>query len=269
MELSRILQKIRKELGFSSARAFYHGHLAKHEELDFNYSYYVKIERGEVTPSPALAMRISSCFTDEAANQVLLALCRDLFPKKRFLFESGSASLADPREKERPARRTRQRFLTPAQVAAITRSKQHYYLYLLAVLARKPLADQALRESLRGAELGRLLADFEKARLLSRVGEGIRLVSTEMRFPEPSTPELRAAYADMDRWDQAFQADFGLEKVVDKMLIRRSSLRHLAVIRSFADSLTDLVRISDETHASLNNEVVLFRISIHQGRIEG
>jgi transcriptional regulator with XRE-family HTH domain len=285
MPFGEKLKQYRASQGFESARSFYNGYLAKRANLDFNYSYYVKIENGEVTPSAQVISRITSCFDDSVSNDLTLAYCQDLFPKKQFLFQ-GSA-LPSPQAKPSPTPRPKaepshkqQHVLSNRQIATIVKTRDHYYFYLIMVLARRPLTIPELTQMFgKGADLLRVIADFEAAKLASTEASPnpsssaqhaqVRSISTEMRIPKPTTPDLEEAYRKMNDWDATFSERFEMEKLIDKMMIRRTSLRHLQVLMSFVDSLVDLVRVSDETQAALNNDVILFKVSIYKGRTPG
>lgn len=269
MELAKGLKHHRLQLGYKSARSFFNGHLLKRIPLDINYSYYAKIEKGEVTPSAPLVQSLASVFDEATANQLILAHCRDLFPKKKFLFESPAEGAVPATSHSKPEKVPGQTLLTPRQVATIVADRNHYYFYLVTVLARWPIATEDLSRILGGVALAAVAKNFEKARLSSLEGNLVRSLSTEMRFPKPTTPLLKDAYRKMDRWDREFAAHFQMEPLVDKTLIRRTSSRHFAVLLGMIENLTDLVRISDEARVDLNQEVLLFQVGLSRGKIPG
>jgi hypothetical protein len=93
--------------------------------------------------------------------------------------------------------------------------------------------------------------------------------SVEMRFPEAYNADLKAAYAKFDTWDETFGSNYGLEKLVNKMIVRRVSGRYLALVRKQLEVLFDLTKASDEVDQRYNDSVLQLKVSLRQGKLPG
>lgn len=265
--LSENLLKLREELGFRSAQAFYR-HAADLGGVRVNYAHYKKIESGLMLPKPEFVSRLGKAFPEHAARLVH-AFCQDQFPDHAELF--GEARVTDPAPPvtmNPKALLYAEDELTPKQVAVIVRSEWHYGLYMLLNLARRPVTETEIRDTL--SELpAAAIADLIEAKLAYRDDRGVKASAVEARFPESTTDALRKAYRQMDQWDLALHERFGLQKLYRWTMYRRVSPRYLPLIRKFAEVLTDQVRTADESEISRNDDVVYFSLDIRNGKIPG
>jgi hypothetical protein len=263
------LKKIRLSLGHRTARSF-HAWL-KDRGAGFNYSYYMRLEQGGL-PSEKVVQEIASACRGPAADRLVLAYCRSLFPKNNYLFPEPAAVATAPKPDEEKLRGSTiqgQRELTLRQVASIALGEAHYHAFLLCTLARKPIQAAELTAVYPAKVLNPALAALVKENVLRKGEAGYEAVAPEARFPEAFNRELTAAYENFDAWDESFGARFGLEQILNKLLIRRVSGRYLAIIAKQLDTLFDIVKSSDETDQRHNDKVLQLKVLLRQGKLPG
>lgn len=273
--LSRALIDIRRGLGFKSARSFYLEYLQSRTRLDFNYSYYMKIEGGKIIPSPQVISTLSQGLEKDAADLLLLSYCEAIFPERAGLFRK-SRKPAKPQAKatEAPNARTtapslNQKTLTPAQVACIARTRAHYHAFLILILAREAVSRERLAEVLREKGIDSVIADLERHKLIRMEDGLIRSISNEMKFPAADSTQMKKLYEQVDLWNLTFHQDMKFDVVMQKMLLRRVSARYVSLIQSHCNLLVDLVRTSDEIEQEQNEDVVMLNISFQRGFLPG
>jgi hypothetical protein len=273
--LQKNLAYLKKSLGFKSARSFFHDYLQRRTRLDFNYSYYMKIEGGNIIPSPQVVSNICSALEKDAAEELMLAYCAMIFPEKASIFKklsplnTGATKLAIS-----PAERvvsSKIKHLTPAQVGAISKSKIHYFSFLVLTLARTAVTLSQLEASLppSGHNVDAILKDLEKMKLIHIENGKIRSISNDMKFPLPEGPTQKKLHEQIDLWNLTFYQEMNFESVLQKMLIRRVSSRYLSVIQAHCGVLLDLVRAADEMDATQNDDVLMLNISVQRGALPG
>jgi hypothetical protein len=267
------LIKIRQDLNFKSARAFYQDYLARRTRLDFNYSYYMKIEGDKLIPSPSVLNTICAVFDEERSDDLVLAYCETIFPAKEGLFRKARRGdrPKDLATRKGPETKTliRQKFLTPLQVANIGKSQSHYYLFLILTLARKPVHKSVLAKHFKGGHLDSLLSELEKAQLIFVKDGQANCISNEMKFPEAQSARERKLHEQIDLWNQGFSHWMNFEANVQKMLLRRVSPRYLSVIQAHCDVLLNIIRASDEIDPEYNDDVLMLNLSLHRGNLPG
>jgi hypothetical protein len=271
--LQKNLADLKESLGFKSARSFFHDYLQRRTRLDFNYSYYMKIEGGSITPSPQVISNICGALENDAAESLMLAYCEMIFPEKASIFKK----LSKPKtvKKSLPTESSvssRQKFLTPAQVATISKSKNHYFSFLVLTLARSPVSSAQLALSLpksSESNLNTILKDLEKMKLIHIEKDEIRSISNDMKFPEPDGPSQKKIHDQIDLWNLTFYQEMDFNPVLQKMLLRRVSSRYLSVIQAHCAVLLDLVRASDEMDVNQNDDVLMLNISVQRGTLPG
>lgn len=154
MTVGRFLKNIRARLGlFTSASAFYH-YLETRAELDFNYSYYMRIEAGQAIPSAKWFNHMCAVLPKGFEDSLVLTYCSPNFPTRRHLFKQEHVApvIALDKKGVRPSVLTEerhtnltQRELTERQIAAISKSQEHYFVFLILSLAGGSLRKQSLK----------------------------------------------------------------------------------------------------------------------------
>jgi hypothetical protein len=279
--LKRSLSSLRKGLRFKSSRSFFHGYLEKRTRLDFNYSYYMKIEGGKITPSPQVISSMCAALDEEDAQNLMLAYCETLFPERAQLFQKMAKNSAKQKLNDRPlpteettSAISRQKFLTPLQVATISESKGHYFCFLILTLSRSPItlsqiksrfpilfADHDIVKS--------ITDDLERVKLIHKENDRVRSISSDMKFPLAETAAQKKQHDAIDLWNLTFYQDAGFEVLHQKMLLRRVSSRYLTVIEAHIKVLLDLVRASDEIDSEYNDDILMLNISLQKGDLPG
>jgi hypothetical protein len=273
--LQTALAELRKSLNFKSARAFYQDYLNQRTRLDFNYSYYMKIEGGKIIPSSQIVSALCSALEDSAAESLMLAYCETIFPQRASVFQKmkkrtkPEKAVATSAPQDTSALKGHQKYLTPAQVACIGKSRSHYYAFLILTLAREPITLVQLADYFKGEKLDLILKDLEKSKLIMNTDDDIRSISNEMRFPEAQTATEKKLYEQIDVWNANFQQVMGFDTFLQKMLLRRVSTRYLSLIQSHLNVLFDLVRTSDEVEQDHNHEVLMLNVSLQRGQLPG
>jgi hypothetical protein len=278
--LQTTLADIKERLGYRSARAFFDKHLSERTRLDFNYSYYMKIEGGKINPSSQVISNLCSAFEEADAREILLSYCETIFPERAGVFKKVRSTNRVAKKNftkvtSSNANDSTQTYLTLAQVGCLSKSKHYYFTFLLLTLARRPIEVTELKKALPQLksfgeeELEFLIEDFVKAKLIKIDQEKISSISTDMKFPLPETAALQKTYDQMDLWSIAFQQEMQFTSLVQKMMLRRVSSRYLSVIQAHCNVLIDLIRASDEIEPDHNDEVLMFNVSIQQGKLPG
>jgi hypothetical protein len=264
--LSLALVQIRKELGYKSARSFFGDYLQRRTRLDFNYSYYMKIEGAKTLPSPQVISDLCRSLKIEDSDTIHLAYCQAIFPERARLFR---VQRKEPVKNGNQASTLNQKYLTLAQIACIGQSRTHYYVFLLLTLARTSVSRAALAQEVGESEIDNILRGLEKSKLIRIDGDWAETISQEMRFPEPSSAQEKKLYEQIESWNLSFPQDMEFEGLLQKMLIRRVSPRYLSLILSHCNVLLDLIRTSDETNPEHNEDVLMLKLSIQQGKLPG
>lgn len=285
--IAQELKIVRESLGFATARSFYQDFLSRKSNLDFNYSYYMKIEGGRALPSPAVISSIASLMKPEQRARLIRAYCKSLFPQDASLFTDytpQSSHSSSTKKKNTPApgkineaelTLIKQRYLTEAQIACLTRSKIHYYVFLILTLSRRPVSMTELKETLK-AETPRFAQDFkaaledlEKSKLAHIQGDQADCSTKEMKFPSADTESLKKLYARIDQWNAEFSADLQFEQPINKMLVRRVSKRYHTLLMAQTQLIIDLLKASDEVQQDYNDEVLMLNFTIAKGQLPG
>ena len=268
MAIGQTLREIRIELGFKSARAFYR-HLSAQGRLDFNYSYYMRIEGNKALPSPSVVSTIGNFLGIELSDRLTLAYCASLFPKKSHLFKGTRSTAKIEKIKSNSPMLQKQKELTPFQIATIGKSKFHYYLFLLLTLAREPVNQDILGRLLSVTDANVVITDLSNAKIAYLDYDRISSFVKEFKFPKAASEEQQIIYKRFDEWDLTFYKDFDFNTLLKKILIRRVSSRFLTIILSQCNTLLDLVRASEETDQSYNNEILQLTITMTSGTLPG
>ncbi len=264
------LKKSRQAAGFKTASSFFEWLKAK--GIGFNYSYYMRLEQGGL-PSEKVVTELASTVKKDWADRLILAYCQSLFPKHGYLF-TGAPS--EERAGDEPAPRESsssspegQKELTPRQVAALAQNEGTYHLFLLSTLARRAVRTAEVEKWFSGKALSASLKLLTEAGLVSVSKGAFEHTAVELRFPEAYNAELKEAYARFDLWDESFGKKYGLEQLLNKMLVRRVSGRYLVLVRKQLDVLFELTKTSDEVDQRYNDNVLQLKVSLRQGKLPG
>jgi hypothetical protein len=260
------LKNARTALGYRNAREFFSW--LQSNGASFNYSYYMRLEQGGL-PSEKVVQEIASALRDSWGDQLVLTYCQSLFPKFGYLFPERKPSykVKTPTSVSPPS--AKQKELTLRQVAAIASSEACYQIFLLATLSRGPVEEQDLLHWFSRRTLSSAIHELSEAEIV-RVSSGkIEAMAVEARFPDAYNEDIKEAYAKFDRWDERFGEHFGLEFVLNKMLIRRVSGRYISIIRKQLETLFELVKSSDEVDTRYNESVLQMKVVLRQGKLPG
>ena len=271
MTFGKALKSVRQGLGYHSGRSFFQ-FLEDRNAIDFNYSYYVRIESGKVLPSEGIVNSILGAIPSEERQRLLYSFCQDVFPKYKTFFPIASGgSKAGPSRSVSATSPTfeKQRFLTEKQIAVIGSDKAHYFLFLILILARHPVGILELKKLELSANLERDLEDLEEERLIAQEEGLVVSLSNEIKFPKAETATIRALYDRMNEWDREFSETRGFEELRNKMHLRRISPRYFDLIVNSIDLLSQLVLASEEVDTNLNEEVLQLSIRLHRGKLPG
>ena len=262
--LGESLVRIRLELGHRTSKAFFK--YLESRGLECNYQYYVKIEKNIVSPSSNLVNQIAKALNTTMAEEIIKSFCSDQFKSFSYLFESSTPLPVKAKEQKSSELMQGQKKLTEKQVYVLAQNKDHYHLFLMMTLARRPLTQEDL-DGLRNFK--KAISALKNEGILIQDEKMIAAASSEFAFPEASSEALRAHYALFDQWDKDFEEKFSLENIMNKMMIRRISPRYLNLIQKQIEVLQDVVRISDESDVRHNNQVIQLQIRLSKGSIAG
>ena len=271
------LIETRKRLGYVSARSFFMD-LDQKGNLDFNYSYYARIESGKVLPSEKVINTIAKLIPPKEGNLLILSFCQDLFPERSFLFEAKvdqnpQVVLPQKTRKETPPEKVSlkrgEKLLTLRQVAALSETKEHYFMFLLSDLARGAIPvsqiDQLFSEKIRD----RILKSLQSVKLL-RIENGLVLsMSQDLKFPPREPGKLTEIYAHLDHWDREFSNFFRFERLTQRFILKRVSPRFFSLLLSQSQMLIDLVNAAEDTDPQSNDEVMMFQLRVTHGKVPG
>lgn len=267
------LKRIRKSLGYPSARSFYREFLGRRAVLGFNYSYYMKVEGGRALPSPAMVTELAALLpSPEHQAELVTAYCRSLFPRYEGLFDRKSrapSSPAFPPDAGEGALLVKPRFLTAAQVSCLARSRCVYYLFLILTLARGPVRITDLSRAIGEKDVSSALAELAAARLALVEGGFASSSAKEMKFPPGESASVKKQYAVIDQWNLEFGQRMDFEQLANRMQVRRISPRYSSLILSHLELLAELLKAADEVQQDLNDEVVMLNILLFRGNLPG
>lgn len=258
------LTSTRHSLGHKNAKSFYD--FLKDRGLECNYQYYVKIEKGSVFPSAQIINQIAKALPRKAAEALVSSFCSDQFQSFDYLFPSSSAEDVKSTKDPVGSALQGQKELTLRQIAALAKRKENYFLFLLLTLSRKPLTKEELG---RFPRLEKASVELREVDLTFNEKGLLQSTSTEFRFPKALDEATKRAYGQFDEWDRDFADEFGLEVLLNKMMIRRISPRYFSVILKQIDAFTDFVRCSDESDKRHNSDVLHLQIKISKGELPG
>lgn len=169
--------------------------MAQHGDTGFNYSYYMRIENENLTPSKHIVQAIVQVLAPKYTSVIIQAYCKDLFPDHEYLFvHSEQESVLAESAPAKRAQSTRQKELTPKQVAQITKSKTHYYLFLLVTLSRHAIRIIDLEKIFKSDDLSIAISELQFVKLVYIDGKRIRQSAFEYRFPAADSHAMKNLY---------------------------------------------------------------------------
>jgi hypothetical protein len=233
----------------------------------------MKVEGNQVLPSPKIISNIAKTLEEEFSNQLIVAYCESLFPEKKRLFDP----LKRKPKEQTPTKRIdsnrptlqKQRELSIGQIAALGKTQNHYYIFLIITIARQAIAIADLEAAVPSDEFQLILADLSKHRLAKVDDSHVVSISHEMAFPKSVPASLQKIYQNIDEWNLTFANEMDFENNLQKVIIRRISPRYLNIILNNTYNLLDLVRASDETKQTYNEDVLVVNINISRGKLPG
>ena len=160
-------------------------------------------------------------------------------------------------------------FRSLKQVAALVHSEATYHIFLLSTLARRAIRLSEVEKWFSAKSLANSLTVLSDAGLVSVSKNGFEHTAVELRFPDAYNDQLKDAYAKFDIWDESFGKKYGLEQLINKMIVRRVSGRYLALVRKQIDVLFELTKTSDEVDSRYNENVLQLKVSLRQGKLPG
>lgn len=268
----KTLASLRRQLGFSSARSFYYDHLSQKLAVPFTYIYYTKMEAGTAIPSPEVVEAISSSIEDiELSKRLIYSYCQNLFPRNKQFFQIETVKVREERAKDTEIQRTvqKQKNLTYLQIDAITRTAEHYLIFMIITLARTPINIKDLEEKYGIKNAAKISEELSEVQILKIVNEKIVSFSKELVFPKDVPVDIQKKYDLIDQWTATMGSRLKLDSVYDKMITRRISHRYKDLIYTHIDLLINLIRASDETNQDMNDHVIQFSLSLKDGKVIG
>jgi len=261
LELSKHLNSFQKALGFHTSKAFF-AYLQKNG-LECNYQYFSKVNKGSVLPSSAIINQIAKAIPKEMGERLVSSFCAIQFEAFSYLFQ-GESGL--PQEVTNVRIDQGQSLLSALQIATLAESQDHYFLFLILTISRRPISIlelDVLKD--KDASIEKLI----KVGICHREDDNIQANASEFRFPSADTETIKNAYLAFDSWDKEFSDHFNFETITNKMMIRRISPRYFGIIQKNAELLFDFVRCSDETDTRYNHDVIHLNFILKKGALPG
>jgi len=266
VSIGNTLKSIRSELKYVSAKRFYEFLVSKGAS-GFNYSYYMRLERGSL-PSATVVETIAKLIPEELGEMLIKSFCRSQFESFSYLFEEENMSAEVTQvTSSSPAK---QKELTIYQISKIVQSKNHYDLFLVMTLARRSLTLKEIKAHFKRASIEKVIEEFIEAKLIHRNEDTFLSACNEYQFPSSIGDKfLVKSYKQMDEWDKLFSTKFNFNEIVNKLLIRRISLRYVGIIQNQLMSVIDVAKSSDETDQRFNDHVIHMNLLLNCGKVVG
>lgn len=274
MQFGTKLLEIRKEMGFSSARAFYLN-LSEKTDLEFNYAYYKKIENNEKLPSVKIVHHLVALLPKAYGNELVLSFCHTQFPEHGEVFKAENKP-ARPAKKKADSKKTivdhthiGQKELTERQIAVIAKSEFHFYLFSIITLSRRPLKKSELLKFFTEEDLSKATLDLAAVKLVQEDADLLISSYPEYKYPKAYSDSLKKHYALLDEYELKKLSFFQLEKKTRAQFFRRISPRYLDLIVNHIDLLYQTIRMSDDFDANQNETVCALSVRLDSGVIPG
>jgi hypothetical protein len=270
------LLEIRKELGFPSALSFYQS-LEQRTSLEFNYAYYKKMENNEKLPSVKIVHHLMGVLPASYGEALILAYCQNQFPKHDHLFIKKREQKSQTKKikpvqsinKKINVTHIGQQELTERQVALIASSAEHFYLFSLMTLARRPLSHDELLNFFNEEQLQKIIRDLTNVKLVYIEEDEYCASYPEYRYPRATTQSLKVLFAKLDEYETTKLQFFNLEKRTRGHFFRRISPRYLELILNNIELLYQTIRMSDDLDSKQNEMVCSLSVRVDAGEIPG
>ncbi len=268
-DFSQYLKKIRKELGFSSAKSFY-DFLATKEDNLFNYSYYIKIEAGKVIPSPKVLSLLKNYISIVQYENLVKLHFVSQFPDCDHLMKNHHSHILRDEAKYNQPKIINNSFVefTFRQVSILGKERSLYYIFILLTLARRSLSLKEIEEAL-GKRIGPSITKLVTNKLISREGNVYRSVSRDVKMPRAYNKEIKKIYEKFDLWDKELGEIFKFKNLKRKSLTKRISPRYVNLISSQIDLMIELIHTSSDLDTEVNESVVTLNLSLDLGELPG
>jgi transcriptional regulator with XRE-family HTH domain len=270
------LLEIRQSMGFSSALSFYQS-LEQRSSLEFNYAYYKKMENGEKLPSVKIVHQMMGLLPQSYGESLILSYCQQQFPKHDHLFKEKS-SFKSPKKKDKPSAISKkvkasthigQQELTERQIATIASTPEHFYLFSLMTLSRRPLEHQELLEFFNEQVLFNIVKDLEQVKLAYAEGQEYMASYPEYSYPRATTESLKKIFLKLDEYESTKLQFFKLSKRTRGHFFRRISPRYLELMLNSIELLYQTMRMSDDLDAKQNEMVCSLSVRLDAGELPG
>lgn len=270
----KVLDNFKREMNFRSLREF-HTYLSQ-RGFSANYQHFAKIIKGTTTLSMDILEQLNLA-APELSDQLTLAYCKDLFPKKDYLFQAQLPSVTnqppDPTESDSTDLRqnlktTKASHLSESQISILCKKKENYFVFLLCTMARKPILITEINQLMSDQVTKSVILNLVESGIILKTKAGYQTFNTEIKFP-PKSKFNEKFYRTLDQWDLEFSTVMNMNSLVTKTMLRRISPRYLGLITSQIQLLIESLRISDESETKYNSEVVQLNISLFQGKLPG
>ena len=269
----RLLKAIRKGYGYKSAKDSFNFLVSR--GLSCNYPYFMKLEQGKASPSAQIINQIALGVRSEDAEKVVLVYCQELFPKFKHLFQPRqSMDLLPEASGEEDSfihkGKAGQPELTIKQVHFLAQEKARYHFFVLLTLARQGIETQELHQHFGIQQSKDLIEKMIENKIAFVQSDRVFAMQTDIRFPDvKQSQDLKMLYQKFDLWDQDIGSQFAFEDVVNKMFLRRISIRYLGLLQKNLDLLFETLKSSDETDKRYNESVVQLQVQLKKGRFPG
>ena len=267
--LASILLKLREKKGHKSARSLYNNFTSS-ENRPFNYSYYMKIEKGDVLPSPKIIEFIASFFDPEDSDLIHLAYCKDMFPDKRYLFESpDTMEIIHEKNEIIQNKNVSKSELNIKQVAALASKKEVYEIFIIASLARRKIKFQELTDLYDEKKIKSVIKKLTSLGLIESDNNTFKTRNMDYIFPKDYNEDLKKMYKTFDKWDLELPQKLNLEKIIHKSFTKRVSLRYLNLMQDQLNFVFELIRSADDNDPRHNEQVIQLVVSLNSGKLPG
>lgn len=277
---SLYLKKMESELGFQNSKSFYN-HLASLGNLNFNYTYFMKIEAGKQTPSPMIVERLASLLPKLYQDGLYLAYCSTLFPEKENLFilknqpttiekKEEYKTLKEYSNHEEIIQLKKSSYFSILQLEMITRTKLHCFFFYLILQANKALTKNDLQTWFSPEEILILIENFKEARMIhGNEEDGYQSSVNSLKFPPADNEYIKNLYRNTSEWEYELPSFFKLQPQVTRTLFKRCTKKQLELLKLHAELLIQLARATEDSNPDLNQDVFFININFSSGNLPG
>ncbi len=160
--------------------------------------------------------------------------------------------------------------ITPTQVLSLSKSKFHYYLFLVILISKKRILLSDLKNKFKEIKtMDVVVNDLLNSNLFIEDKLYITCISFDVKFPSiKKHPQLESYYKQLDVWDQQFPDTFKMENIMTKIYIKKISPQAFEQIQEILNkSISDVSREIKDDQA-LDTEFVHIQIIVNKGEIK-